>query len=322
MQREQRDLMNLVASLKKPTGRLMAVVMEMIVNNPQDLARASKSSLDAARIVGKYELRGSRLTPDNRPRLRSHPESTVIAVFSSWVFCVTDQPGSGLFIQIVPFQAGDLRLAPGRFNGEFGDVAHRNVGSLVPTAEEIKKLREFRVRGPPVAPFRLPNEAQLPARGPRFLHDSRLDGKSLDALGRLQHTTNPREIVAGSGWPGTRSPAVPNVINKNRGRQLQGVALADSVSFQKLQRRLFGALPVGDVFERLDIPLDKVGQGRGTVGGFNERSGILQVHFPRPSPFLCRRPQLEGLRLSMDDDPILLDPDIGCVPNPGATHTS
>jgi hypothetical protein len=34
------------------------------------------------------------------------------------------------------------------------------------------------------------------------------------------------------------------------------------------------------------------------------------------------RPQLESLRLSMDDDPILLDPDIGCVPNPGATHTS
>jgi len=55
-QGEQRDLVNLVASLEKPTGRLMAVVMKMIVNNAQDLARASKGSLDTARIVGKMCL--------------------------------------------------------------------------------------------------------------------------------------------------------------------------------------------------------------------------------------------------------------------------
>jgi hypothetical protein len=322
MQGEQRDLVNLVASLKKPTGRLMAVIVKMIVNNAQDLARTGESSLDAARIVWKDVRRGCRLAPDNRPSLRSHPESTVIAVFSSWVFRVANQSGSSLFIQIVPFQAGDLRLAPGRLNGEFGDIAHRNVRSLVPTVEEIKKRRQFGVRGPPIAPFRLPNEAQLPARSPCFLHNSGLHGKPLDTLGRLQHTTNPREIVAGGGRPRARSPAIPNVIDKNRGRQLHRVALADRMSFKKLQGRLFGALPSGDVFERLDIPLDKVGQGRGTVGGFNERRGILQVHFPRPSPFLRRRPQLESLRLSMDDDSIFLDPDIGCVPNPGATHTS
>jgi hypothetical protein len=119
-----------------------------------------------------------------------------------------------------------------------------------------------------------------------------------------------------------RSPAIPNVIDENRCRQLHGIALADRVSFEKLQGRLFGALPIGDVFEGLDIPLDEVGQGKGTVSGFNERRRVLQVHFPRPSQFLCRRPQLESLRLSMDDDPILLDPDIGCVPNPGVTHTS
>jgi hypothetical protein len=300
----------------------MAVIVKMIVNDAQDLARTGESGLDAARVVGKDVLRGSLLTPDDRPRFRGHPESAVIAVFSSWVFRVTDQSGSGLFIQIVPFQAGDLRLAPGRFNGEFRDIAHRNVGSLVPTAEEIKKLRQFRIRGSPIAPFGLPNKAQLPARGSRFLHDSGLHGNSLDALGRLQHTTNPREIVSGSGRPRARSPAIPNVINKNRGGQLQGIALADRVSFEKLQGSLFSALPIGNVFEGLDIPLDEVGQGRGTVGGLNERRRVLQVDFSRPSLFLSRAAQLKGLRLSMDDDPIFLDPDIGCVPNPGATHTS
>jgi hypothetical protein len=110
--------------------------------------------------------------------------------------------------------------------------------------------------------------------------------------------------------------------NLDRGGQLQGIARADRVSFEKFQSRLFGPLPIGDVFEGLDIPLDKVGQGRGTVGGFNERRRVFQVHFSRPGPFLCRGSQLESLRLSMDDDPIFIDPDIGCVPNPGATHTS
>jgi hypothetical protein len=56
-----------------------------------------------------------------------------------------------------------------------------------------------------------------------------------------------------------RSPTIPNVINKDRGRQLQGIGLADRVSFEKLQGRLFGVLPIGDVFEGLDIPLNEVG---------------------------------------------------------------
>ena len=54
----------------------------------------------------------------------------------------------------------------------------------------------------------------------------------------------------------------------------------------------------------------------------DQRRWIFKGDLPRLGPFLGRTPHLESLRLAMDDDPIFLDPDIGRVPDPGATHTS
>ena len=53
MERELRDLVDLVAALKQPAGGLVTKVMEMQVIDPQDVARASKGSPDASRIVGE-----------------------------------------------------------------------------------------------------------------------------------------------------------------------------------------------------------------------------------------------------------------------------
>jgi hypothetical protein len=67
-----------------------------------------------------------------------------------------------------------------------------------------------------------------------------------------------------------------HMIDQHRGREHQGVRLADGVTLEELQMGLLASLPLGDRLEGLDVPPDQFRERRCTV---------LDGHFAGQAPW-------------------------------------
>ncbi len=180
----------------------------------------------------------------------------------------------------------------------------------------IRATRDIAEEGPANSGAPVWMEPQFPTGGPCLLHDFWIYRDFVNALCGLQNGADPREVVADSGGPSSIGTSAAYVINEHGAGQFEGVALSDWVSFQKLQVRLLGSLPVGYRFEFVDVPANEAREGRGAMRRANHGSRVFQLDLACFRPFVSRAPQLERLRFSMDDHAILLDADIGGVAGP------
>lgn len=88
------DLVDLIAALEEPTGRLMPQIMEPKVYDPQDLTRVRERRANAFRIVREDEFGTCALTFNDCPSLRGVFESAVIAFLVGRMLRVSHDAGA------------------------------------------------------------------------------------------------------------------------------------------------------------------------------------------------------------------------------------
>src|SRR5665213_3923782 len=70
MQRELRDLVNLIAALEQTAGGFVPQIVETQILDPEHVAGACEGGTYALRVIREDVLAGLRLCLDDRPRLR------------------------------------------------------------------------------------------------------------------------------------------------------------------------------------------------------------------------------------------------------------
>lgn len=111
MERELRDLVNLITALEQTAGGFVPQVVETQILDPERVARACEGRSYALGVIREDVLARLRLCLDDRPRLRRVFETPVIAVPVGRVLGVANNASACCRIVVVPFQPTDLSLA-------------------------------------------------------------------------------------------------------------------------------------------------------------------------------------------------------------------
>jgi hypothetical protein len=149
---ELSDLVDLIAALEKPTGRLMPQVMEPKVYDPQYLTRARERRADAFRIVRKDEFGIYALTFNDCPSFQGVFESVVISFLVGRMLRVADDAAARLCVVIYFAQTAYLGLPSRGLDGEIHNVIHGDICTAVAMSKEVTQSRELIRTGPPVSP--------------------------------------------------------------------------------------------------------------------------------------------------------------------------
>jgi hypothetical protein len=144
MERELRDLVDLIPALEKATGSLMPQVMKSEIYDSKDMAGSCECSADALRLVREYVLAVRVWLPLNdSPCFRRVFEATVVSLLRGRVLCVSDQTSAEFGIVISSLEAAYFRFALRRMDCELQDIVHRDLCSVVPTRKKLAEPREL-----------------------------------------------------------------------------------------------------------------------------------------------------------------------------------
>ena len=309
MERELRDLVNLIASLEQTAGGFVPHVVETQILDPEHVAGAGEGGTYALRVIREDVLARLRLCLDDRPRLRRVFESPVIAVLVGRVLGVANNASACCGIVVVPFEPADLGLASSGADREFHDGKHADSRALIPMRKILAQPCEFIRRRPPHPPARFADQTQFPARVARQLHDLGEDRQFFDTASGSQDDADPDQVICHGGRSGAFSAPRANVIDQHRGGQVHGVHLAERMALQEFEMGLLAALPFGDRLERLDIPTDQLGERGRSLLLTDKCGGIFECNLAMSGPAQRRSSMRESLAFPVNDRPTTANAD-------------
>src|SRR5450631_3806210 len=143
MERELRDLVNLIATLEQTTGGFVPQIMEAQILDPKHVASACEGGTYALRVMREDVFAGLRLCLDDRPRLRRVFETPVIAVLVGRVLGVANDARACRGVVVVPFEPADLGLASSGADRELHDGEHADRGALIPVRKILTQPCEL-----------------------------------------------------------------------------------------------------------------------------------------------------------------------------------
>ena len=94
VERELRDLVDLVAAFEKPTGGLVPHVMEVEVLDTQHVTGIREGIANAFGLIWKDDVAGSGLLLDDRPGFGCVLETAMIALLIPRVLRIPDKPAA------------------------------------------------------------------------------------------------------------------------------------------------------------------------------------------------------------------------------------